>query len=148
MRNLVLILAVILTASLASANCGNDNGNGNGCSGNVGPRGPQGQPGLNGSDGTNGINGTNGTNGTNGINGTNGRDADAKIMPVLDAALRLYDGKYVQLQAFNVWHLSDKNSRALAGTTEFMAGARVVLKIGKSYEERRLDALEHKLGLK
>ncbi len=163
MKKLTLVtLAILGLSTLGYANCGNDNGNGNGCSGNTGPQGPQGPQGpvgLNGTNGSNGANGSNGTNGANGSNGTsgvngkdgrNGTDAqvDRSAKLALDAAIRLYDGKYVQVQAFNIYLPSRKNNQDVIGDgTNFMFGARVVFKLGRSYEERRIDELEKKLKL-
>ncbi len=142
MKKIMMVMVLMSLTGMSYANCGNDNGNGNGCSGNVGPQGPQGPSGQ---DGLNGTNGNNGTNGKDGRNGVDGKNASTRVMPVLDTALRIYDGRFVQLQAFNVLRLADHNKRALEGSTEFMAGARVVFKLGQSYEERRIDALEKKL---
>lgn len=144
MKKLLLTLAISLVAGFASANCGNGpNDVGNGCSGNVGPAGVDG---INGTNGTDGINGSNGADGVNAKDGTDGKDASARVMPVLDLALRVYDGKYIQLQAFNVVHLKDRNHRAGAGSTEFMAGARIVIKLGSSYEEREIEKLKKLLA--
>lgn len=153
MKKLILLMAVMSLTGTAYANCGNGNGNGNGCSGEQGPQGPQGpagQNGTNGTNGTNGANGTDGVNGTNGKDGRNGTDAqvDRSAMLALDAAVRLYDGKYVQLQAFNIYQPSRKQSQDVLGDgRNFMFGARIVFKLGKSYEERRIDELEKKLKL-
>lgn len=164
MKRLTLLLVIASLASVASANCGNgnDNGNGNGCSGNTGPQGPAGPTGQNGSNGTNGLNGANGSNGTNGVNGANGtagkdgangKDAQvnrhfAESNLVLDTAVRLYDGKRIQLQAFNVYALGRHQGDDIFGDGHNMQyGMRVVVKLGKSYEERRIEELERKLGL-
>lgn len=147
MKKLIMLLAMMSLAGVASANCGNGNGNGNGCTGPQGPQGPAGQDGLN---GTNGTNGTNGVDGVNGKDGRDGTDAqvDRSAMLALDTAVRLYDGKYIQLQAFNIYQPSRKQSQDVIGDgRNFMFGARVVFKLGKSYEERRIDELEKKLKL-
>lgn len=137
MKKLLLTLAVLSLSGTAYANCGNGpNDVGNGCTGNVGPAG------------NDGLNGSDGLNGKDGLNGRDGKDADTRVMPVLDVALRVYDGKYVQLQAFNVARLADHNHQALGGSTEFMAGARVIIKLGSSYEEREIAKLKALLGVK
>lgn len=147
MKKLLIAAVLFGLATPVFANCGNGNGNGNGCSDNQGPQGPAGQDGLNGTNGTDGVNGTNGTNGKDGRNGTDAQvDRSAKL--ALDAAIRLYDGKYVQLQAFNIYTPSRKDKQDVIGDGQnFMFGARVVFKLGKSYEERRIDELEKKLKL-
>lgn len=139
---LVPTLLVLLTG-IGFANCGNGNGNGNGCSEE---QGPAGLDGTNGTDGSDGLNGTDGQSGKDGNNGKDGRNADTRVMPVLDTALRIYDGKYIQLQAFNVLRLADHNKRALGGSTEFMAGARIVIKLGRSYEERLLETQQKEIN--
>src|SRR6267154_3294514 len=141
----------------AFANCGNDNGNGNGCSNNgaVGPQGPAGANGSNGTNGTNGnngINGANGASGTNGTNGTNGKDATTSFHGtslVLDAAVRLYDGKRIQLQAFDTYVLGSHSGQDVIGDgMNTTVGMRVVFKLGSSYEEREIAKLKKLLGVK
>ena len=109
--------------------------------------GPQGNPGLNGSNGTNGtdgVNGTNGANGANGTNGTNGKDGvspkvDNSAKLVVDAAVRLYDGKRVQLQLFDTYALDRQQGHDVLGDgRNMMFGTRIVFKLGSSYEEREL----------
>lgn len=160
MRNLILLSLLVSMTGLAYANCGNGNGNGNGCSDS---QGPQGEPGLNGTNGTNGTDGVNGTSGTdgkdgnNGVNGSNGRDGkdgrDTSVnhehAAVIDTAIRLYDGKRVQLQAFNVYRLGLKPGQDIFGNGyNMMVGARVIFKLGSSYEEREIARLRKQLGLK
>lgn len=141
----IFILAVItFVAGPIYANCGNGNGNGNGCSGEQGPAGPTGPQGLPGNDGQNGDNGIDGKDGSS---GQDGKSAGTRVMPVLDTAVRIYDGKYIQLQAFNVLRFADHNKRALGGSTEFMAGARIVFKLGKSHEERMLEKQQREIEL-
>lgn len=50
---------------------------------------------------------------------------------VLDGAVRLYDGKKIQVQAFDAYDVRHKRN--------FQAGVRVVYKLGKSYEEKILE---------
>lgn len=99
-----------------------------------GPVGPQGPAGKNGTNGTNGVNGVNGKAGINGVNGQNAQDESSVSMAV-DTAVRLYDSKYIQLQAFNMY----------AGRDGDTFGARLVVKLGSSYEERQLKALRLQL---
>ena len=147
---LSLIIIPLLTG-MGYANCGNDNGNGNGCSGDTGPQGPagpQGNSGVNGTNGTNGNNGTPGTAGTNGVNGKDGATDHAALL-VLDTAVRLYDGKYVQWQLFNVYSLNRHNAHDIGeeiqNSRNFMFGTRIVLKLGSSYEEREIAKLRKEL---
>jgi len=148
-----LMLAMLLTALSTPlwANCGNDNGNGNGCSGNEGPAGPAGQPGSN---GLNGQDGAAGLNGSNGKDGAVGPRASEPAKLVIDAAIRLYDGKRVQWQLFDMYSLNRQHSHDVLGSAHnFVFGTRVVLKLGSSYEERlaaaqdaRIKALEAQIS--
>jgi hypothetical protein len=147
MNKLIIGMVLVLGVSVAQANCGNDNGNGNGCSDIVGPQGPAGTNGTNGINGVDGVNGSNGTNGINGKDGTNGKDLRAPgAALVIDAAVRLYDGKRIQVQAFNTYQLDRRPQHdVLGGGTNMMFGARVVFKLGSSYEERVLAAQEKRI---
>ncbi len=129
-----MIAAVLLGLSMpVLANCGNGNGNGEGCENGGGSQGPQGPAGQNGSNGTNGTNGKDGKNGM-----TPQVDSSAKF--ALDTAVRLYDGKRVQVQAFNIYTPSRVNNQDTLGDGKnFMFGARVVLKLGPSYEEGLIE---------
>lgn len=153
------VYAVALSLALAGpalANCGNGNGNGNGCSGEQGPQGPEGPQGPAGSDGQDGLNGTNGKDGVKGDKGDTGAPADTSAKLVLDTAVRLYDGKRLQLQLFNVYALDRHVGHdVLGGARNHMFGARIVLKLGTSYEERQIakqqkeiDALKRLLHAK
>ncbi len=139
MKKVLLSMLLLGLTMPLMANCGNDNGNGNGCSGN------QGEPGLNGANGTNGIDGANGANGANGVNGKDGKNgSDAQVDNsakfVLDTALRLYDGKRVQIQAFNTYMLNRKEDKDIIGDGRNLTfGMRIVFKLGSSYEERLLE---------
>ncbi len=139
MKKLVMLGMLLGIGTFAYANCGNDNGNGQGCSNSQGPTGPQGLAGLNGTDGTNGTNGVNGKDGKDGKNGSDAQvDNSAKL--VLDTAIRLYDGKRVQVQAFNTYMLNRQESKDVIGDGRNMTfGARIVFKLGSSYEERMLE---------
>ncbi len=130
----IVLVAMLGLAGMSYANCGNDNGNGNGCSGNEGPAGPIGATGPQGTDGQAGANGKDGRNGTD-------AQVDNHAKLVLDTAIRLYDGKRVQVQAFNVYQPSRVSGQDVLGDGKnFMFGARIVLKLGSSYEERLLQA--------
>lgn len=136
----VLVMGLVITLSgFASANCGNGpDGAGLGCSGQEGPQGDPGQPGINGVDGQNG---TNGIDGVNGKDGKDGKSPSSRVESklVLDTAVRLYDGKRVQLQAFNTFGMGRHNGQDLLDDGHnMMFGARIVFKLGSSYEERLL----------
>lgn len=164
MKKMTIALMLVSLTGIAYANCGNGNGNGNGCSGDTGPagpQGPQGNPGTNGSNGANGSNGSNGSNGVNGSDGVNGATgskgdtgdkgeaASTSAQLVVDTAVRLYDGKYAQFQVFNIYGLDTTRHHDVVGDGKnVMFGARVVFKLGKSYEERRIEKLERLLGIK
>ncbi len=141
-----VILALSLKYGLAHGAC-SGNGNGGTCNTDpsVGPQGPAGQ------NGSNGTNGSNGVNGNNGVNGKDGSDAqiDKAAKLVLDTAVRLYDGKYIQLQAFNSYALARHDAHDIG--EEFQNshndafGARIVFKLGSSYEERLLAAQKRQI---
>jgi len=58
-----------------------------------------------------------------------------------DFALRLIDTKYWSLQAYDIYQLDmDQGHDVVGDGHNFMFGTRVVFKLGKSYEEERLDA--------
>jgi hypothetical protein len=71
-----------------------------------------------------------------GMTGASGQDATVHTQYGIEGAVRLYDHKYFQLQVFD----------ALSTEHNLFVGGRALLKIGKSYEERRLDELEKKLN--
>ncbi len=58
----------------------------------------------------------------------------------LDTALRIFDGKYVQVQTYNIFspslHMSED---AFGDGRNLQFGMRVVFKLGSSYEERLLE---------
>lgn len=152
-KSVVVGMLVVWLSGLGYANCGNGNGNGNGCGddGTSGPQGPAGPAGPQGSVGTTGAMGQAGVNGTNGKDGKDGRDMTMQHehAAVIDAAIRLYDGKRVQLQVFDTYRIGAKPSQDLIGAGyNMMLGARVVFKLGTSYEEREIARLRKQLGLK
>lgn len=122
-----------------------------------GPQGPQGPAGLDGADGADGLNGTDGLNGLDGINGAdgkdgldgrNGKDASLRVESklLLDTAIRLYDGKYLQVQAFNAFSIGrHRGYDLLRDGKNMFYGARVVFKLGSSYEERELQKLRKEI---
>ncbi len=163
MKKLFVVLAVLGMVSPAFANCGNDNGNGNGCSndgtpgpqGPTGPQGPVGSTGANGNNGLSGSNGTNGVDGKDGKNGTNGKDGRDTSYSfrgtdlTLDAAVRLLDTQYVQLQAYNVYVFGSHPGDDVFGNGHNSTiGARILIKLGSSYEEREIARLRKQLGLR
>jgi len=136
-----------------------------GIQGVAGPTGPQGIPGAKGANGTNGSNGAigqagvvgaqgsagvagkngaAGVNGTNGKDGKNGQDATPSWHGtdiVGGVAVRLYDHKYFQVQAFDDYTFgSAKGQDVLGDGRNTTIGARVLFKLGRSYEEKLIDA--------
>ena len=109
------------------------------------PQGVQGVQGQTGAQGVAGQEGKQGVAGQNGTNGTNGTDAtvDDSAKLVGDVALRLYDGKRVQLQAFDTYGYSFQSNEG----RNMMYGMRLVFKLGKSYEERKLEKMEKQIEL-
>ena len=130
---IAIILALLLPfGSVAHANCGNNKNVGNGCGENIGPEGPQGPQGLPGV----GEKGRDGKDGSNASVNEHYREFNL----VADTAVRLYDGKHVQLQAFNVYAFGRHQGDDIFGDgRNIMAGVRFVFKLGKSYEERLLE---------
>ncbi len=143
-----LMVALFLSSALvgpAFANCGNGpNDGGNGCN-NDGPAGPQGQPGVAGQNGADGKDGAVGATGVQGPNHTDPRMTEARFG--CDTALRLYDGKRVQLQAYNIWSPSlHRSEDAVGDGRNLQFGVRFVFKLGSSYEERLLEAQNRKIA--
>ena len=94
--------------------------------------GPQGPIGPTGPKGNNGTNGTNGANGKQGVQGVAGQDLTEETHYGVEGAIRLYDRKYVQLQVFDAWSTEHN----------LFIGGRVLIKIGKSYEETLIENLQ------
>lgn len=149
MKKITLIVTFLFVSGLVYANCGNGGDNGNGCSGNSGSQGPQGPEGPAGKDGQNGVNGTNGTNGTNGNNGVNGAigpQNPIKSMLIAGLEVRLFDTKRLSLFAFDDYQLDPQPSHDLfSGARNNSYGARLVIKLGSSYEEREIEKLRNEL---
>lgn len=118
--------------------------------GPVGPTGPQGPAGVNGADGKDGqdgIDGEDGADGTDGADGApgadgkdgrDGRDVTAKTAVGVEGVVRLYDGKHVTVEAFDAYDIRGKRNH--------FAGARVTLKVGRSYEERLIAKQQARLA--
>lgn len=128
-----------------------------------GLQGPQGDPGLNGTNGVDGQNGTNGVDGQNGVNGTNGTDGkdgakgdkgdkgkdgangkngtnasmDHNLFLNLGAEVRWYDAKHFSLNSGYRHDLRHHNNTVDIAVIQF--------KIGRSYEERQLEALKKQI---
>jgi Collagen triple helix repeat (20 copies) len=169
MKKTLVFLTLMFITTGAYANCGNGGSNGEGCEsgGTVGPTGPQGPAGINGTDGTNGANGHNGSNGSNGTSGTNGQtgaqgptgtagangtngingvDATAQARLLGELDIRIIDTQHFSLYAFDSYHFNDQPGQdvVLDGRNAFY-GAKFVVKLGKSYEEREIDKLKELL---
>lgn len=164
MNKLIIALGVLLLASpiMADNEHGHKHGHHNGHhnhNGTNGTNGLNGTDGLNGTNGTNGINGLSGMSGSNGVDGkdgTSGKDGkdgvnatvDDSAKLVLDTAIRLYDGKRFQWQVFNVYSLNRVADHDVIGDgRNMMFGARVIFKLGKSYEEQRIEEQDKKIQL-
>ncbi len=142
MNKLLIAVTMLSLTGIAYANCGNDNGNGNGCSGDQ----ILSFSGISDALAVNGTNGTDGVNGKDGKDGVKGQDADTHATMVLDTAVRLYDGKRIQVQAFNVYRFSrTQGDNVIERGQNFSFGARVIFKLGSSYEERLLASQDEKI---
>jgi hypothetical protein len=123
-----LVLAGLLGVALPlHANCGNGNGNGEGCEGGGSNQGPA---------GANGTNGTNGAAGANGSNGLNASESGPKRALQGEIDVRLLDTKHTALYAFNSYGFDDSptHDTVLDGRNATY-GVKLVLKLGRSYEE-------------
>lgn len=133
MNKLLAVGLLSLSAPLL-ANCGNGPaGAGNGC---------------NGGGTTNVTNITNVTNNTTNVTNTGtvnnlSSPLDPRMTETrfgVDTALRIYDGKRVQLQAYNIFSPSMHDKEDLVGDgRNLQYGIRFVFKLGSSYEERLLE---------
>lgn len=130
-------------ATGATGEAGRDGINGlNGVDGTVGPQGDKGDIGQNGeqgiagSDGKNGEKGKTGDKGQQGIQGPQGKGLEDRVE--LIGEIRILDTRKT---TWSVYAGRDFNNNAN------IVGAKVVYKLGKSYEESRLDNLEKKLNL-
>lgn len=110
-----------------------------GATGAQGVAGVQGTTGVQGTQGNTGNSGKAGTNGKNGVDGVNGRNLEAPtIDPRLDVEVREFDSKH--------WSVSSYASFALqTGAARYIVGQKLILKIGRSYEEKQRELLEQKL---
>jgi Collagen triple helix repeat (20 copies) len=117
--------------------------------GQQGAQGPKGDPGSNGHNGTNGtpgaagsqgVAGDKGSTGDTGAIGPQGTSADVpSIDPRLGVEVREYDSKH--------WSISSSASFGMSNSTaRYIVEEKLTLKLGRSYEERRIDELERKLA--
>jgi Collagen triple helix repeat (20 copies) len=126
-----------------------------GVAGPIGPKGATGATGNNGTNGTTGAQGAAGSNGTNGATGAKGTTGNTGatgatgpqgvgVNPATQFAfnvgVRILDEKYASVVMYDKYSLSDSHNAEV--------GTMIMFKIGKSYEQRRLDKLEHLLNLK
>lgn len=138
-----------------------------GIQGVAGPIGPKGATGATGQTGTAGLNGANGATGNTGANGTSGAvgasgakgatgntgttgatgavgpqgtSADVPaIDPRLGVEVREWDSKH--------WSISSSASFGMqSSTARYIVEQKLTLKLGRSYEEQRIDALERRLA--
>lgn len=109
---------------------------------------PSSIPGLAGLNGTDGVNGTNGADGAkgetgvagkDGANGRDGRDASVPaIDPRLDVEVREFDSKHWSMSSFASFGMQ-------SGTSRYIVGQKLTLKLGKSYEEKQRAELEKRM---
>lgn len=121
----VLVLALMIVGPVWA---------GGGHHGTVGPTGPQGPMGPAGPRGATGL------QGKAGLDGENGRDGGAETAYVAGADVRVADTKHVALHLFDDYDVRARHNHAV--------GARLVFKVGESYEmgviaaqESRVDGL-------
>jgi hypothetical protein len=92
-----------------------------------------------GEDGEDGQDGVNGTNGLNGIDGRNGIDYNHRTGVGVEGVVRLYDGKRTSLELFDTYDVRARYNHFF--------GARFTVKIGKSYQDRRIEELERQVRI-
>jgi len=123
-----------------------------GAPGSEGTPGVAGTPGTNGADGATGaqgvagaqgVKGNAGTMGAKGATGAQGVRGDAANAPAIDPRLnvriRQFDSQHWTLASFASFGMTSQTAR-------YIVGEELTLKLGKSYEERRLDALESRIA--
>lgn len=144
MKRLGLCLLLLGLATVGYAGEGNEPDGGT--PGPQGPQGTQGPQGPQGPTGATGPQGSTGAQGQAGTNGKDGKDANSRVNYwrgtdlVGDFAIRLYDGKRVQLQAFTAYAFGSEPGQDVIGAgRNLQTGVRFVFKLGKSYEERMLE---------
>jgi len=98
--------------------------------------GLDGQDGKDGVNGQDGVKGETGTAGKDGVNGTNAKVP--AIDPRMDVEVREYDSRH--------WSMSSYASFGFqSGTSRYIVGQKLTLKLGKSYETKQMELLEKKL---
>jgi hypothetical protein len=151
-----ILVVVILSAMLSMVVYGEEGGDQEetfltgptgpqGLQGPIGPQGFTGQPGQQGLAGSRGSNGINGIDGKDGINGKDGAVGPAGVSsvvpavdPRIDVEIREYDAKH--------WAVSSYVSFGIqTGTSRYIVGQRLVLKLGKSSEQREIDKLRKEI---
>ncbi len=99
--------------------------------------GAQGATGAAGQDGTNG---TNGKDGKNGLNGVNGKDAVVPAVdPRMDVEVREFDSKHWSMASYASFGFQ-------TGTSRYIVGQKLTLKLGKSYEQKMIEKLQKQLS--
>ena len=148
MTTKLLGLALIVSTALyVSADSDHNNGHGHddcihggNCNGqtNQGPKGDIGATGATGATGQTGNSGRDGNDGKDGRDGKDGVDASRMATPIVgELGIRLFDSRYFQLQGFYGYDFRNQ--------TNHVAGARVLIKLGRSFEERKLDLLQQRI---
>jgi hypothetical protein len=143
MKKLLMLLMLMALATPAFAHDDDDEvgpQGPQGIQGPIGPKGDKGNPGNNGANGTNGTNGVNGKDGATGAQGPKGNDGDSGLDATREnvgVTVRWYDWKHFSLTSgykFDVNHHGHEIDMAVLN-----------IKLGKSYEERRIERLERML---
>lgn len=110
-----------------------------GAAGTAGVTGAQGTQGATGSKGDTGDKGKDGKDGTNGRDGSDA-NINNNLFLNIGLSVRWYDWKYVSLNSGYHYDVNHYNH-----TVDI---AVVQIKLGRSYEQREIDELKRKLGLK
>jgi collagen triple helix repeat protein len=105
-----------------------------GTSGPVGATGNTGNTGVAGAKGATGPSGSQGVAGAVGSQGPSGATAP-EIDPRIDVEVREYDAQHWAISSFASFGMQD-------GTSRYIVGQKLVLKLGQSYEERLINKLK------
>jgi hypothetical protein len=111
-----------------------------GASGINGTNGVDGATGAQGDQGVQGTQGVKGATGNTGAQGVAGRDAIVPAVdPRMDVEIREFDSKHWQMSSFASFGFQ-------TGTSKYIVGQKLTLKLGKSYEARQMELMEQRMN--
>ena len=136
MKKSTMIMFILASISLAYADH-NEHSNHHSYIGPQGPKGDKGNPGQNGAKGDTGDKGETGAAGVDGKDGLNGKDGqscDSQTKVIGEIAVRLHDSRKFEVNAFDKYDFRGGRNHEI--------GLRLTYKLGKSYEEQKIERLE------